>query len=427
MLRKSAFTSLAVVLFVAFGGVLPVAARARQQMHGIAQIQRVDVDAATIEIVLNGQAHTVQVSKSVRVIGRDGRPLAAGLTSPEVSPGATVDVIAERGTNGTPIVVELRIAPPAAAGAAGRAGARVSPDPSGLVALPDLGSRQYQGYGGGLYPGGANHRPVAHDQAGIARAQQIQPLSAEGQPAAAGKIVLLSIGMSNTLQAFDGFMGAVERDSAINPRIVLVNGAEGGVTAGAMRDADDHATGTRYWTSVDAKLRTRGVTSAQVQAIWIKQADASPTSAFPAYAQTLQHELGDIVRIAARRFPNLKLAYLSSRTYGGFATSRLNPEPYAYESGFAVKWLIEQQLSGDPSLNFDPATGVVNAPWLSWGPYLWANPADGGATQEMPVAPGDFAQDGTHESATGQAKVGRLLLEFFKFDPTTRPWFVKTR
>jgi hypothetical protein len=302
----------------------------------------------------------------------------------------------------------------------------VSPDSSGLVALPDLGAGKYHGFEGGLYAGGKNQRPAAHEQVGISRARQIQPLSADGQPGAAGKIVLLSIGMSNTVQAFDGFMRVAEHDSDVNPQLVIVNGAEGGVTARAMHDADDQGTGTRYWMSIDAKLRARGVTAAQVQAIWIKQADADPASGFPAYAQTLQRELGDIVRIAAKRFPNLKVAYLSSRTYGGFATSPLNPEPYAYESGFAVKWLIEQQLSGDPSLNFDAAKGVANAPWLSWGPYLWANPVSGAPT-EMPMAPGDFAQDGTHESASGQAKVGRLLLEFFKSDSTTRPWFVRAR
>ncbi|MEY4941768.1 MAG: hypothetical protein RIQ93_3503, partial [Verrucomicrobiota bacterium] len=34
--------------------------------------------------------------------------------------------------------------------------------------------------------------------------------------------------------------------------------------------------------------------------------------------------------------------------------------------------------------------------------------------------------DGTHPSESGRAKVGRLLLEFFKTDPTTQNWFLKT-
>ena len=41
-----------------------------------------------------------------------------------------------------------------------------------------------------------------------------------------------------------------------------------------------------------------------------------------------------------------------------------NSEPFSYESGFAVKWLVEQQLKGDPALNYDPQKGTVQAPWL---------------------------------------------------------------
>ena len=61
----------------------------------------------------------------------------------------------------------------------------------------------------------------------------------------------------------------------------------------------------------------------------------------------------------------MKLAYLSSRTYGGYATTPLNPEPYAYESAFAVKWLIKQQIKGDSALNCDPSNDPIKAPWLS--------------------------------------------------------------
>src|SRR5262249_25409499 len=188
-----------------------------------------------------------------------------------------------------------------------------------------------------------------------------------------------------------------------------------------IQDADDKGSGTRYWTTVDERLKSAGVTRAQVQAVWIKQADAGPSQGFPKYAQTLQEELANIVRLLPGRFPNIKLVYISSRTYGGYARTPPNPEPYGYESGFSVKWLIEQQLKGEPALNADAAKGAVKAPWLSWGPYLWANGttkrADGFSYEE-----GDFAQDGTHESPSGQQKVAKLLPDFFKPDSTPRPW-----
>ena len=57
------------------------------------------------------------------------------------------------------------------------------------------------------------------------------------------------------------------------------------------------------------------------------------------------------LQLAKEHFPNLRIAYLSSRVYGGYATVPLNPEPYAYEGAFAVRWLILDQLAGKPELN----------------------------------------------------------------------------
>jgi hypothetical protein len=305
---------------------------------------------------------------------------------------------------------------------------RLQPRPvngAGLVPLTDPGGGDYHGAMGGLYPDGKNQRPAAHEAAGRALAAKVQPLDETGQPSPKGKVVLLTIGMSNTMQATAGFKEVAETDPALNPHLVIVNGAQGGQTAARTQDPDDHASGTLYWGTVDDRLQSAGVTRAQVQAAWIKQADAAPTAGFPANARTLENELARIVQVLHLRFSNLKLVYLSSRTFGGFARTRLNPEPYAYESGFSVKWLIERQIQGDLTLNFDRAKGPVKAPWLSWGPYLWANGAakraDGFSYDE-----GDFRQsDGTHESPAGQKKVGEALLRFFKSDSTTRGWFLK--
>jgi hypothetical protein len=301
-------------------------------------------------------------------------------------------------------------------------------DPSSLVPLTEMGAAgDYQGVKGGLYPEGKNQRPPEHETAGRALAAKIQPLDQTGKPNPKGKIVLLAVGMSNTMQATAGFQAAADNDPEVNPQVVIVNGAQGGMTAARTRDPNDHASGTLYWKNVEGRLESAGVKAAQVQAVWVKQADASPSAGFPEYAKTLEEELAPIMQVLHERFPNLKLVYLSSRTFGGFAKTPLNPEPYAYESGFSVKWLIERQLKGDPALNFDPAKGPIKAPWLSWGPYLWANGAtkrdDGFYYEET-----DFRDsDGTHESPAGQRKVGQELLKFFKADSTTRGWFLKAK
>jgi hypothetical protein len=45
----------------------------------------------------------------------------------------------------------------------------------------------------------------------------------------------------------------------------------------------------------------------------------------------------------------------------------LSPEPHAYETDFAVKWTIADQIQGKPGLNLDPVKGAVRAPWIAWG------------------------------------------------------------
>jgi hypothetical protein len=323
--------------------------------------------------------------------------------------------------DGKDYVVALRLAQKQVAGKP-RPDKIKTADTSKLVPLTELGEQKYQGFQGGLYPVGKNEPPAEHANAGLALAKQVQPLDAQGKPSPNGKIVLLSVGMSNTSQASQGFERHLAKADDMNPRFLFVNGAQGGMTAARIQNPDSQS-GEIYWSTVDKRLKQAGVTPLQVQAVWIKQADAGPSSGFPAYAKQLQAELARIVQLLPERFPNCKLAYLSGRTYGGFATTKLNPEPYAYESGFSVKWLIEEQIKGEPSLNYDPKRGAVKAPWLSWGPQLWAN----GETKRADgfyYTKEDFREDGTHHSPAGQLKIGGAVMEFFRGDATTRPWFL---
>jgi len=291
-------------------------------------------------------------------------------------------------------------------------------DSTGMIAITDLGAGLYHGFPGGLYGSGANARPAGHDAAGIAIANAIGPLDTLGQSDPNGRVVLISIGMSNATQEFSAFVTRTNTDAMKNPRVQVIDCAVGGQSA----DRTNTPTAA-YWDSVRTRLRARGSSSAQVQAVWIKQANAGPTGGFPAASLTLQNNLGAIVRIIHDQFPNVRLAYLTSRIYAGYATSALNPEPYAYESAFAVKWLIDSQIAGEDSLNWDPAAGPVEAPWLSWGPYLWADglePRSDGLTW----ACSEFAADGTHPATAARMKVADSLLAFVQRDATTEPWSV---
>jgi hypothetical protein len=276
--------------------------------------------------------------------------------------------------------------------------------------------RTYQGFTGGLYIYGSNTRPNWHEAAGQEAAALVRPRDAQGQPGAGqGRIVLLSIGMSNTTQEFTAFTRIAGPDPAVNPQLVMVDGAQGGWPADRLVENPEP-----YWQTVEQRLQAAGVTAAQVQVAWMKQADRQPNLPFPQDARKLEAELQQIVRSLRPRFPNLAIVYLSSRIYGGYASTPLNPEPYAYQSGFAVKWLIERQMLGDPELN--SASGAV--PWLAWGPYLWADGTRARRDGLVWNCEDMRADDGTHPSPSGQRKVAELLLDFFRTDSTARRWFL---
>lgn len=297
---------------------------------------------------------------------------------------------------------------------------------TGRVPLTDLGAGSYLGQQGGLYPGGTNVRPGPHNTAGVHLATNlVVPRDPAGAPnAGTGRVVLLSIGMSNTAQEFQRFAQRAPGIPGLDPRLRIVNGAQGG------QDARDWSSPTSpTWTEVDRRLAAAGVTAAQVQVVWLKQqfgGDALGT--FPGGAATLRDALRDIVTIAHARYPNLRILHLSSRTYGDYHSAQRGRG--AYESGWAAKWLVADQIGGDPRLDYRGSDAV--APWLAWGPYLWADGlgADDqpggipGRSDGLEWACGDFVTDGIHPSTTGRDKVADALTAFYTGDPTAAPWFL---
>ncbi|MBL8859166.1 MAG: hypothetical protein JNL28_11710 [Planctomycetes bacterium] len=287
----------------------------------------------------------------------------------------------------------------------------------GLVPLNDLGTGMHGGFQGGLYPLGSNTRPEAHTVDGLAAAQQVVPRNAAGDPSADGKIVLLSIGMSNTTQEFQALQALATADPLRHPRVQLVDGAQGGQTAATISNP-----AANFWTVVDQRLANSSASANQVQVVWFKEADANPNQAFPVHAQILQSEFTAIMAILKSRFPNLRQCFLASRIYAGYATGTLNPEPYAYEQGFAVKWTIESQIQGT-ALNFDPARGPVVAPWIDWGTYNWADGLTA-RSDGLTWLCSDYQPDGTHPSPAGRTKVANLLLAFLHTEPTAASWYL---
>jgi hypothetical protein len=292
------------------------------------------------------------------------------------------------------------------------------------------GAETYKGYDGGLYGKGRNLPPDAHLAEAMKTAGKIQPLDKDGKPSVHGKVVLISIGMSNTTQEFSRFMALANADRTKSDSLVIVDGAQGGQDAAAWARAAGARVAQRRvsaWDVLNDRIEAAGVTSNQVQVVWIKQALKFPVGLgeFPRHAEVLRDDLITILNILKSRYPNLRLAYLSSRIYGGYATSKLNPEPYAFESAYSVRWVIEEQIKGNAKLNIDPARGPVTSPVVLWGPYLWGNGETPRQDDGLVWSREDFVNDGTHPSPSGRQKVALMLLKFFQSDPTAKRWYLQ--
>lgn len=300
-------------------------------------------------------------------------------------------------------------------------GAPAPREKTGLVPLSEMtAGDRYKGQDGGLYGEGENVPPEKHRQAAKAMLDQIQPLDAAGKPSADGRVVLISISMSNATQEFSTFKRIADADPDKSPKLTIVDCAQGGQ---AM--AEWVSPRAEPWAVAERRIANANVTPEQVQVAWIKLANKGPRGDLEEHGKKLQSDTVAVIQNAKARFPNLRIVYLASRIYGGYAASNLNPEPYAYESAFAVRWLIQDQMKGDAALNFDPEHGAVKAPLLLWGPYLWADGVQPRKGDELVWKREDLAGDGTHPSRPGQEKVARLLLDFFKSDPRAESWFRK--
>jgi hypothetical protein len=290
----------------------------------------------------------------------------------------------------------------------------------GLTPLTDLAGGTYEGEPGGLYPNGENTIPAEHLALGLELSKLVVPRAADGSPSSDGNIVMISIGVSNTQAKFDAFARAIESTDP-NPHLILVNGAQVGRALGQWTSE----TAKGPWARIDERLAQSGVAADQVQVAWIMLPSGTRGPRDLIAARSDVTKLARVVQIAKARFPNLVLAYLSSRAYGGYIPDE-DSEPNAYLHGYTVKWLIEAQIAGRPDLNPDFHKGPVTVPWMAWGPYLWADGVDARSDGLVWMCE-DFAPDGVHPGSGVEEKVSKMLLDHFSADTTTAVWFNRDR
>ena len=266
-----------------------------------------------------------------------------------------------------------------------------------------------------LYPN-SNTMPAAHRASGQALAKGMQPLDTHGKvDLANGKIAVIVEGMSNTLYETNALLQFfLQNNPAVNLKISLVNKSIAGCPLVC-------------WAA-------KGVAAvdSQVQIVLMKHSNNTPqepngmprfpeepfttiaSKRFPSHAQTTKGMLKTRILDLKKKYPNLKLLYLTSRSYGGWTcepSASGNGEPVALEEGFSVKWLLEDQiLNKDPDLAFSGPN--ARAPWLGWGPYLWD-----------PTWTRDMYSDGVHPCPPGQMNVAQKWYNFLMQDSTARLWF----
>jgi len=191
-------------------------------------IQKVDAEKGTLVIRVNNQDRTVKADKNIKVLDKAGKELADGLKSKELPESAEATFTIEPEKN-EPIIKAIRLGKKDTANAKERSSV-------GLKPLTEMTAQdKYKGEDGGLYGGGKNEPPEAHRTAALEECRGIVPLDEQGMPSKDGKIVLMSVSMSNTAGVFATFKEMADRDPQKSPQVVIVNGAVGYLETFASR------------------------------------------------------------------------------------------------------------------------------------------------------------------------------------------------
>lgn len=299
---------------------------------------------------------------------------------------------------------------------------------TGNLPITEIGPGFFMGYQGGLYPGGSNSMPLTHLTAGKNIGNSIKPLNADGMvDFDNGKIVFVAFGASTAGNTFNTFKSTVNSTPDIyNPCLKFVNLCLGGKGLESMIPPHNNL----LWAYIaDTLMVESDITASQVQVAWIKTAskdDSIPE--FPMQADSLYDKFIPTIQRMKENFPNLKILYMSSHAYGGYAgefsdNADLAGEPAAYYGGFAVKWVIEDQIEGSPELKFSGPS--ANSPWIGWGPYYWADGIIPRAEDGLNWICSDYEPDGGgfHLSEEGKLKESEMLIDFLYNHPSSKKWF----
>ncbi len=301
-------------------------------------------------------------------------------------------------------------------------------DSLGWIPIQDLGTGYYGIFQGGLYQGGTNNPPTSHLNKGIAIAKKLKPLDTLGNVNyATGKIVLAGFGASTVGGPFNHMIQIMKSETGLNPCMKAVNAANGSDGLEELTIENEE-----FWDYIKVfKLAEKGLTPIQVQVGWLMHSSRIDSNSVEteAYIDSLVKRFTIAVQAMTYYYPNLKILYVSGFPYGGYADPtkvlyHVIAEPASYNHNFAVKKLIQNQINGSPDLRYKTPGKV--APYLIWGPPIWAdgkNPNLDGLSWNCET---EFAEDGGgyHMTNLGKDKLGDILLDFFETDTLSKGWFL---
>lgn len=292
-----------------------------------------------------------------------------------------------------------------------------------FIPLNDLGTGYFRGHQGGLYPGGVNYPSGNYLQDLSNYSRSIQALDSNGLPSAKGHIVFIGVGASNPRTEFQAFQSVLDTFQNLNSRLQIVNTCIGGQGVQKMNQLSDN-----YWKQADKMMDSMGLHNSQVQVAWLETENtASPDSSFPGGPQALLKDIKQLLTMMKQKYPNLKLCYLSARTYSGWVdggTGRGLEYPRDYYNGWSLKWLIDSAIAQTNS-GFEYKGSTPSIPMPVYATYNWTNGEDVRNDGFSVDCETDFGGDGLHLSAAGELKMGLELFKFFSRDKQAQTWFLE--
>ncbi len=245
-------------------------------------------------------------------------------------------------------------------------------------------------------------RSAAHTDAGLLAKAEIVHRDAAGNPSAAGKIALLTIGMSNCKVVADAVYNAHKNDPLKFPGSIIVNGCFNGQTANNFANPNDPV-----WADVASAVAYRGLTNLQVQAVWIVMTQKEPLT----YGAMTEFQLRDDIAYNVKaKYPNVVVGLLSPLTYMGYSDDGVNstrlPEPYVHDDSIMMASIVE----------------AGGWPFYVMFHDQWSNGLIANSRTGQTWACTDVLADGIHPSDSGKRKLRDLFLTRTKADPVFTGW-----